>query len=84
MPQDWLKKLDNFPLLAAEIHYFQLDAEGHLQYFLYNQAEKRWEMLCADLFQQKLHGFDAAVDSQGAVHLLGYEHTGGLLPGHTL
>lgn len=78
MPQDWPKKLDHIPLLAAEKHYFKLDEEGRLQYFLYNQAEERWEMLSANLFQQKLHGFDAAVDQQDAVHLLGYEHEGGL------
>ncbi|MGI5823259.1 MAG: hypothetical protein ACOX6Z_04870 [Dethiobacteria bacterium] len=78
MLQNEPAKIDRVPLLAAEKHYFKLDEEGYLQYFLYDQDLERWKMLSANLFQQRLHGFDAAVDQQGNVYLLGYEHERGL------
>lgn len=78
MPQNKLEKIDNIPLLAAEKHYFKLDEEGYLQYFLHNQTAGRRKMLSANLFQQKLYGFDAAIDQQENIHLLGYEPEKGL------
>lgn len=82
MPQGWPEKPDRFPLLASEKHFFLMNTEGRLQHCLYNRAANQVEgcreMFPADLFGQKLHGFDAVVDSQGAVHLLGYEQGGGL------
>ncbi|NLJ55528.1 MAG: hypothetical protein GX334_00605 [Firmicutes bacterium] len=78
MLQNETVKIDQIPLLAAEKHYFVLDEEGYLQYFLYNQAPEHWKMLSANLFRRKLHGFDAATDQQGNVHLLGYEPERGL------
>ena len=78
MLQGWPVKPDRLSLLAAEKHYFQLDAAGRLQYYLYTETGKHREKLSGDLFRQKVDGFDAAVDPLGVIHLLGYGATTGL------
>ncbi len=55
---------------------FQLDAGGRLQHFTHGGSG--WEMRHKCLFDQKIDGFDAAVDSGGTVHLLGYSGGGTL------
>jgi hypothetical protein len=79
MEKNRLWGIDDIPLLTASDkgkHYFALDEYGHLQHFFYQN--ECWNLGTGNIFSHKIQGFDAALDIQGNIYLLGYDDAGSL------
>lgn len=76
---DTQKPICRLPLMtsnAEKKEFYCLDMHGRLQHW--QIVDGNWNMLVANLFQQSLEGFDGALDKEGLIHLLGYDHRGNI------
>ena len=61
-----------------EKHYFELDENAHLNYYLDKEGNGCWTSISENILQRKISGFDTAIDKLGNMHLLGYDRGGGI------
>lgn len=79
MEANWIRKTDNIPIITStkgEKNYFTLDEQGCLKQFFWEKGN--WTLTTEHLFKQKIQGFDAAIDKEGNIYLLGYDDKGAL------
>lgn len=80
MARALIRQTDGLPLIVApakgEKNCFILDENGHLRYFL--QENGTWILKTEDLFNDKIQGFEAAIDSKGNMYIFGYNQSGTL------